>query len=461
MVELVELTDWAQTIDQIDVKPYTGIPRGPAAGTQGLRPRTIIAAVQPPDSLKSLSDPIYEAFYGLREQPFAISTDPKFLFLSAPHRRAYDELMRGIARDESLMLLTGETGSGKTTLCRAVVGATGDRTFSSILHQPYMTGPEMLKLILRGFGMVSKEELRRGALSAADVPHLMEVLETFLASLAAVQARAIVVIDEAQSLSPTLLDEVRMLTAFEREGKRLVQIILCGQPMLLNTLKTEPMYALNERITRRVALTPLSDTEVEAYIYHRLSIAGGADKIGFEPDALRLIADLSRGLPRRVNVLADRTLQEGRIEGAGRINSTLVKRAARALAGAQAAAADATESRPSDAEAEIEEADAIDLSGDALSHSIGSERRGGRGWRLVIGAALFATIAGAGAYWYYCNELLQNGLQYNLPARTRAGLPVAPAKIRLPSDADLEAYFREMRGGPPLPEIPRDRDDLY
>ena len=103
--------------------------------------------MQPPDSLKSLSDPIYEAYYGLKEQPFAISTDPKFLFLSAPHRRAYDELIHGISRDESLMLLTGETGSGKTTLCRAVVSATGDRTFFSILHQPYMTGPEMLKLI--------------------------------------------------------------------------------------------------------------------------------------------------------------------------------------------------------------------------------------------------------------------------------------------------------------------------
>ena len=112
--------------------------------------------VQPPDSLKSLSDPIYETFYGLKEQPFAISTDPKFLFLSAPHRRAYDELMNGITRDESLLLLTGETGSGKTTLCRAIIGALGERTFSSVLHQPYMTGPEMLRLILRDFGLVSQ-----------------------------------------------------------------------------------------------------------------------------------------------------------------------------------------------------------------------------------------------------------------------------------------------------------------
>ena len=155
--------------------------------------------MQPPDSLKSLSDPIYETFYGLKEQPFAISTDPKFLFLSAPHRRAYDDLMHGITRDESLLLLTGETGSGKTTLCRAIIAALGERTFSSVLHQPYMTGPEMLRLMLRDFGMVSREDLRRGALAVADVPHLMEVVESFLRSLAAIQSRAIVVIDEAQS----------------------------------------------------------------------------------------------------------------------------------------------------------------------------------------------------------------------------------------------------------------------
>ena len=189
---------------------YVGIAPRPAT-------RTILSDVQPPDSLKSLSDPIYETFYGLTEQPFAISTDPKFLFLSAPHRRAYDELMHGITRDETLMLLTGETGSGKTTLCRAVVLATGDRTFSSVLHQPYMTGPEMLRLILRDFGLVSREELRRGVLASADVPQLLDALEGFLRALVSIDSRAVVVLDEAQSLSPTLLDEVRMLTAFERD----------------------------------------------------------------------------------------------------------------------------------------------------------------------------------------------------------------------------------------------------
>jgi general secretion pathway protein A len=405
--------------------------------------------VQPPDSLKSLSDPIYETFYGFKEQPFAISTDPKFLFLSAPHRRAYDELMNGITRDESLLLLTGETGSGKTTLCRAIIGALGERTFSSVLHQPYMTGPEMLRLILRDFGLVSREELRRGALAGADVPHLLEVLEAFLRSLTAIQSRAIVVIDEAQSLSPTLLDEVRMLTALERDGRRLVQIVLCGQPMLLNTLKTEPMYALNERITRRVALTPLSAAEVESYIYHRLAIAGGADAVAFQPEAMRLIAELSRGLPRRVNVLADRTLQESRLISATTITADLVKRAAKSLAGAH----------PVPASAEQPEMEAID----ATAIAIGRERSGGRLLRVAAAVVVVLALLGAGGYWYLGSRWLD--VESTMAPVRRPKLPTPPLapKIAMPTDAELEAYFKEMRwlvggqGGGPSAELPDNR----
>ena len=389
--------------------------------------------MQPPADLKSLSDPIYESFYGLKEQPFAISTDPKFLFLSAPHRRAYDELLNGLTRDESLLLLTGETGSGKTTLCRAIIQALGERTFSSVLHQPYMTGPEMLRLILRDFGLVSKEELRRGALASTDVPHLMEVLESFLRSLVAIQSRAIVVIDEAQSLSPTLLDEIRMLTAFEKDGRRLVQIILCGQPMLLTTLKTEPMYALNERITRRVALTPLSSDEVHSYVHHRLAIAGGSGSVVFQPEAMRLVAELSRGLPRRVNVLCDRTLQEGRGVNATTISADLVKRAAKSLAGAHQAAP-ATTDEP---EIIIDEADVEAIGGDRPEKS--------RKWQIGLAAAVIVLLLGAGGYWYVGNQWLGGEMEFPLPER--ATLPVgnvAPIKP-IPTDQELELYFREMR----------------
>ena len=288
-----------------------------------------------------------------------------------------------------MLLLTGETGSGKTTLCRAVIGALGD---SDVFVDPppavhdgagdAAADPARLRAGLA-------EELRRGVLASADVPQLIDVLEGFLASLISIESRAVVVIDEAQSLSPTLLDEVRMLTAFERDGRRLIQIMLCGQPMLLNTLKTEPMYALNERITRRVALTPLSREEVEQYIHHRLAMAGGAEAVVFQPEAMRLIAELSRGLPRRVNVLCDRTLQEGRVDGERLIGPELVKRAAKSLAGAHTLAAPA--------------ADAIGAHEPAgVLSTPDLDPRGIRWWKRPAIAGPFVAIAVIlfGLWWY-------------------------------------------------------------
>ena len=403
--------------------------------------------MQPPASLKALADPIYEAFYGLREQPFAISTDPKFMFFSASHRRAYEELLNGILRDESLLLLTGETGSGKTTLCRAVIGGL-ERNVSCILHQPYMTGPEMLRLIVRDFGLVTREELRRGVLAGADVAQLLDVIETFLRTLVPIQARAIVVLDEAQSLSPTLLDEIRMLTAFEEAGRRLVQIVLCGQPMLLNTLKTEPMYALNERITRRIVLQPLSKDEIEDYINHRLSIAGAEGTITFQPDAVRLIGDLSRGLPRRVNLLCDRVLQEGRVDGAMAINGALVKRAARSLAGAVPAPDTIAESAVAEPVAED-------------SPWLGQFRS--RTWRLmtVVGLA-FLLVIGTG-YGVYANSVVEAdpGVP-ELPTPPPKRIGSAPPPVRPPTDAELLIYFEPLRisGTPFSAELPHDRHEL-
>jgi general secretion pathway protein A len=290
--------------------------------------------VRPPATLEALSEPIYEAFFGLVEQPFAISTDPKFFFPGTGHHRAHEELLTGLQRREALFLVTGETGTGKTTLCRAALGALEHQTFFSILHNPHMLGTEMLRLIVRDFGLVSREELRQGAFATADASRLLEVIESFLRSVVPLGSHAVLVIDEAQNLSPAVLEEMRILTAFEHEGQQLLQIILCGQPRLLNTLKAETLTSLNERITRRVQLTPLDATEVDAYIRHRLGVAGAGDVVVFEAEASELVANLSRGLPRRVNVLCDRALQEGRIAGEGNITRKLVKRAARALAGA-------------------------------------------------------------------------------------------------------------------------------
>ena len=165
--------------------------------------------MQPPSTPEASDQPLYEAFYGLREQPFALTTDPRFLFMGDAHRRAYEELLTGLRRREGLMLLTGDTGMGKTTLCRAVIAALGPRTFSALILNPYMSDAEVLRVILRDFGLVTREEIRHGAFAKADVPQLIDTLEGFLKSLIDLNSYAVVIIDEAQSLPAKVLDQIR------------------------------------------------------------------------------------------------------------------------------------------------------------------------------------------------------------------------------------------------------------
>lgn len=283
--------------------------------------------MQPPLTPAADDEPLYEAFYGLREQPFALTTDPRFLFMGDAHRRAYEELLTGLRRREGLMLLTGDTGMGKTTLCRAVIEALGPRTFSALILNPYMSDAEVLRVILRDFGLVTREEIRNGVFAKADVPQLLDTLEGFLKSLVDLNSYAVVIIDEAQSLSAKVLDQVRVLGGIELEGRRLLQIILVGQPDLLTTIKTDGLRALDERISRRAVLGPLPPADVDDYIQHRLTVAGGKDTIEFTPESVNLVAELSRGVPRRINLLCDRTLEAGRVEGTNVITPAIVQRA--------------------------------------------------------------------------------------------------------------------------------------
>lgn len=290
--------------------------------------------MQPPPSPDSLNEPLYEAFYGLREQPFSLTTDPRFLYLSAAHRQAFDELLTGLRRREGLLLLTGDTGTGKTTLCRAVIDSLGHRSFSALILNPYMSDAEVLRTILRDFGLVTRDEIRRGAFAHADVPQLLDTLEAFLRSLVPLQSYAVVIIDEAQSLSPKVLDQIRVLGSMELDGRRLLQIVLVGQPALIDTLRADSMRALADRISRRIALVPLPERDIDAYIRHRLAIAGGKNAVTFDHDAVARIADLSDGLPRRINLLCDRALEFGRVAGVTTIPASLISQAARAIAGA-------------------------------------------------------------------------------------------------------------------------------
>ena len=293
--------------------------------------------MQPPPSPDSLNEPLYEAFYGLREQPFSLTTDPRFLYLSAAHRQAFDELLTGLRRREGLLLLTGDTGTGKTTLCRAVIDSLGHRSFSALILNPYMHDAEVLRTILRDFGLVTREDIRTGAFAHADVPQLLDTLEAFLRSLVSLNSYAVVIIDEAQSLSTQVLDQIRVLGSMELDGRRLLQIVLVGQPALLETLQGPSMRALADRISRRAALGVLSQRDVEAYVKHRLAVAGGKDAVAFDQEAIARVTELSGGLPRRINLLCDRALEFGRVAGVITITGPLIAHAGRAIAGIQSA----------------------------------------------------------------------------------------------------------------------------
>jgi general secretion pathway protein A len=406
--------------------------------------------VQPPASPKALADPIYETFYGLEDQPFAITTDPKFFYLSQSHQRAFSELLNGLRRREGMLLLTGETGTGKTTLCRAVLESLGSRTFSAMILNPYMSGAEVFRVILRDFGLVSHEELRRGALATADVAQLMDTLEGFLKSLVPLNSHAVIVLDEAQSLSAQVLDQIRLLTALEQDNRRLVQVIFCGQPMLLTTLKQEGMQALNERITRRVTLAPLTAEDVDPYIQHRLAVAGGRTAVSFDPAAARMVGEMAHGLPRRINVLCDRALQEGRVEGAMVITPELVKRAARALAGVPEPApvrqAEPASAAPPAPERAGEPAPTVTLGQIEEAEPAGAGIRN----RLLVIIGGLATVLALG-YAYYAHELVSSA-QRLPPAPPRATLNVGtrPAPLPVPPDDPLHQTFAAPPPPPPV-----------
>ena len=273
----------------------------------------------------------YERFFGLREQPFALTTDPRFHYKTEAHRRAFDELRQGLERGEGFLLLTGDTGTGKTTLSRAVIDSLGGRTFSAIITNPAVADAELLRVILRDFGVVSREEIRRGRFEAADAQHLYETLEGFLRSLAPLGARAVLVVDEAQGLAPRTLEQLRVLGNMEANGRRLLQIILSGQRRLETTLASDDMAQLTQRISRRAQLEPMSKDEVEQYIAHRLRVAGGEAQVGFTPDAIALVHRTARGVPRTVNLLCDRALEEARTDGASTVAAEHVKRAVKSL----------------------------------------------------------------------------------------------------------------------------------
>ena len=269
----------------------------------------------------------YEPYYGLREKPFSLSADPRFLYRSRTHAPVFDALRAGIRRREGIIVLTGEPGTGKTTLCRSVLEALDRKTFCTFVPDPFVSREDLLKMLLIDFGVMSVEDLKSGRLHAASRPELSYPLYEFLKSLVPLQAYAVLILDEAQNLTPQLLEEIRILADLEGPEK-LLQLVLVGQPELHDKLKDAALRQVDQRVSVRCSLDTLDEEAVPEYLSHRLMIAGGgADRPEFVPEAVELVFDNTKGNPRLLNLVADKSLHHAHLERTWVITADIVKAA--------------------------------------------------------------------------------------------------------------------------------------
>lgn len=264
---------------------------------------------------------MYLSFFGLNEKPFAITPDPRYLYLSERHAEALAHLLYGINEAGGFVQLTGEVGTGKTTIVRSLLAQTPKNAEIALILNPKMTAPEFLLTIC--------EELGIGVPDSAteSLKDLVDILSAYLLRAHAGGRRVVVVVDEAQNLAPGVLEQVRLLTNLETNTRKLLQIILIGQPELRELLARNELRQLAQRITGRYHLNPLTHEETAAYVRHRLRVAGATSDI-FSPPALAEVYRLAVGVPRVINVVCDRALLGAYSMDRHRVTASLVRHAA-------------------------------------------------------------------------------------------------------------------------------------
>lgn len=267
---------------------------------------------------------MYRAFYGLREKPFNLTPDPRFLYLSDKHKEAFAHLLYGIRSRSGFVMVTGEIGTGKTTICRNLLNQLDEDTELAFIFNPMLSPLELLKKIASEFGVDTK---------GANTLELTEELNQYLLEAAAMGKNCVLLIDEAQNLDPQVLEQIRLLSNLETETEKLLQIVLIGQPELAEKLALHELRQLNQRITARYHLKPLSEKEVMQYVAYRLHVAGGRRKVKFARSAVRAVYKISGGTPRVINALCDRALLVGFTKEVHTISASIVQRAYREIRG--------------------------------------------------------------------------------------------------------------------------------
>ena len=264
---------------------------------------------------------MYEKHFGLTERPFSIAPDPRFLYMSQQHREALAHLLYGVGEGGGFVQLTGEVGTGKTTVCRCLLEQLPDHVEIALILNPSVTALELL-------GSLCDELKIQYARDTTSIKSLIDVLNAYLLDSHARGRRTVLMIDEAQNLSAEALEQVRLLTNLETTREKLLQIILVGQPELRALLAREDLRQLSQRITARYHLEPISREETAAYIRHRLQICGASTTL-FTDTAVELTHKLSGGVPRLINVLSDRAMLGAFVEGKRMVDAPIVQRAAR------------------------------------------------------------------------------------------------------------------------------------
>jgi general secretion pathway protein A len=289
---------------------------------------------------------MYERYYGLQEKPFSLTPDPDFLFVNEHVRGAMDYVIYGIERQEGFAAIVGDVGTGKTTLCWALLGRLDRNIHTALILNPLLNEEDMLKAILQDFG-VSPRYHASGAQAASQDAHydptwmqglsrkdLIDELNQFLLTGSEQGIFHILIVDEAQNLSLPVLEQLRVLSNLETAKKKLLQIIFVGQLEFQQKLRLPQLRQLDQRITIRYSLKPLSKMDMTRYIAHRLGVAGSKGSVVFTGGALRAIHAYSKGYPRLINVICDRSLLAGYSERARVIGARLVHKAARGIRGA-------------------------------------------------------------------------------------------------------------------------------
>jgi len=270
---------------------------------------------------------MYNEYYGFREAPFNITPDPRFLFFSDQHREAFNHILFGIRERKGFIQITGEVGAGKTTVCRSILGQLGDRYKTALILNPRLTSAQLVRAVLAELGLPAKRADRAAGLEALN-KFLLEQVET--------GSDVVLIIDEAQDLGDELLEDVRLLSNLETDSRKLLQIVLIGQPELRDKLNAQSLRQLRQRITVRYHLEPLSRGDTERYIRHRLQVAGGNGRPEFNGWAIRSIHRYSKGVPRLINAVCDKTLLAGFVMQTGLMTRKLVDLAIDELQGVAA-----------------------------------------------------------------------------------------------------------------------------